>query len=304
MKMTYLTIFFLLFTQTSVSHDLVVTYKGEPIASINRTDLMIPYLDDPLIDDSKFSQFTKELGEKISQEPVDATIDNDGIIVPGQEGYTLHRQKFKELFYTNFLEKDAIRIEAPILKLHPRVDSELLADIRTQQIGQYITYFNANNEERSHNISLSAEAINNHVVFPGKTFSFNEVVGKRTKEKGYLPAPEIVKGELTEGIGGGICQVSSTLFNAVDRAGVEIIERYSHSRKVPYVPPGRDATVSWYGPDFTFKNNYNQPLLIRSKAIDGKVIINIYSSELVEYTPRKVPNASDQLPKEIKIFSN
>ncbi|WP_018930408.1 VanW family protein [Gracilibacillus lacisalsi] len=304
MKMTYLTIFFLLFTQTNVSHDLVVTYKGKPIASINRTDLMVPYLDDPLIDDSKFSEFTEELGEKISQEPVDATIDDDGIIVPGQEGYTLHRQKFTELFYTNFFEKDAIRIEAPILKLHPRVDSELLADIRTQQIGQYITYFNANNEERSHNISLSAEAINNHVVFPGKTFSFNEVVGKRTKEKGYLPAPEIVKGELTEGIGGGICQVSSTLFNAVDRAGVEIIERYSHSRKVPYVPPGRDATVSWYGPDFTFKNNYNQPLLIRSKAIDGKVIINIYSSDLVEYTPRKVPNASDQLPKEIKIFSN
>ena len=304
MKMTYLTIFFLLFTQTNVSHDLVVTYKGKPIASINRTDLMVPYLDDPLIDDSKFSEFTKELGEKISQEPVDATIDDDGIIVPGQEGYTLHRQKFTELFYTNFFEKDAIRLEAPILKLHPRVDSELLADIRTQQIGQYITYFNANNEERSHNISLSAEAINNHVVFPGKAFSFNEVVGKRMKEKGYLPAPEIVKGELTEGIGGGICQVSSTLFNAVDRAGVEIIERYSHSRKVPYVPPGRDATVSWYGPDFTFKNNYNQPLLIRSKAIDGKVIIHIYSSDLVEYTPRKVPNASDQLPKEIKIFSN
>ncbi|MFD2658401.1 VanW family protein [Gracilibacillus thailandensis] len=304
MKMTYLTILFLLFTQTSVSYDLVVTYKGDPIASINRTDLLVPYLDDPLIDDSKFSEFTKELGEKISQEPVDATIDDDGVIVPGQEGYALHRQKFKELFYTNFFEKDVIRIEAPILKLHPRVDSELLADIRTQQIGQYITYFNANNEERSHNISLSTEAINNHVVFPGKTFSFNEVVGKRTKEKGYLPAPEIVKGELTEGIGGGICQVSSTLFNAVDRAGVEIIERYSHSRKVPYVPPGRDATVSWYGPDFTFKNNYNQPLLIRSKAIDGKVIINIYSSDLVEYTPRKVPNASDQLPKEIKIFSN
>ncbi|WP_208585631.1 VanW family protein [Gracilibacillus suaedae] len=304
MKMTYLTILFLLFTHTSVSHDLVVTYKGEPIASIDQAELMVPYLDDPLIDESEFRQFSKELDEKISQEPVDATIDNNGEIVPGQVGYTLHRQKFKELFYTSLLDKDATRIEAPILKLHPKVDSELLADIRTQQIGQYITYFNANNEERSHNIFLSAEAINNHVVFPGKTFSFNEVVGKRTKEKGYLPAPEIVKGELTEGIGGGICQVSSTLFNAVDRAGVEIIERYSHSRKVPYVPPGRDATVSWYGPDFTFKNNYNQPLLIRSKSIDGKVIIKIYSSDLVEYTPRKVPDASDELPKEIEIFEN
>ncbi|QGH37052.1 hypothetical protein GI584_18410 [Gracilibacillus salitolerans] len=304
MKITYLTIFFLLFNQTSVPHDLVVTYKGEPIASVNRSEFMVPFLDEPVIDEDIYIQFIKELEQEMYQEPVDAKINNNGVIVPGKVGYKLHRQKFKELFYSYFFKTGSTRIEAPVLNIHPNVDSELLADIRTQQIGQYITYFNTNNKERSHNVSLSAEAINNHVVFPGKTFSFNEVVGKRTEEKGYLPAPEIVKGELTEGIGGGICQVSSTLFNAVDRAGVQIMERYSHSKKVPYVPPGRDATVSWYGPDFTFKNNYNQPLLIRSKTVNGKVIIEIYSSDLVEYTPRKVPNASDRLPKEIQIFNN
>ncbi|MFP3440966.1 VanW family protein, partial [Pantoea sp. SIMBA_133] len=117
------------------------------------------------------------------------------------------------------------------------------------------THFRKNNLERTSNIELAAEAINNTVVFPGETFSFNQTVGKRTKERGYLPAPIIVKGELSEGIGGGICQVSSTLFNAVDQAGVQIIERYSHSRSVPYVKPGRDATVSWYGPDFSFRNH-------------------------------------------------
>ncbi|MGP4042182.1 VanW family protein [Gracilibacillus sp. D59] len=304
MKISCLMILYLFFNQTITPSDLVVTYKGEPIASVNRAEFTAPILGEPLLDEGKYLQFIEELDQQIYQEPKNATIDNNGMIVSGQVGYKLHRQKFKELFYTYFFEKEASRIEAPILNIHPNVDNELLANIRTQQIGYYTTYFNKNNEERSHNISLSAEAINNHVVFPGKTFSFNEVVGKRTKEKGYLPAPEIVKGELTEGIGGGICQVSSTLFNAVDRAGVEILERYSHSKRVPYVPPGRDATVSWYGPDFTFKNNFNQPLLIRSKTVGGKVIVEIYSSDIVDYTPRKVPDASEQLPKEIQIFNN
>lgn len=92
----------------------------------------------------------------------------------------------------------------------------------------------------------------------------------RTPDKGYMKAPVIVRGELSEGVGGGICQVSSTLFNAVDRAGLEIVQRYSHSRRVPYVPPGRDATVSWGGPDLRFQNKYNQPVLIRAKQHGGR----------------------------------
>ena len=156
------------------------------------------------------------------------------------------------------------------MNVFPRVDGELLAEIKEKPIGHYVTYYNARNRNRSHNIRLAAAAINNTVLFPGETFSFNAVVGKRTKEKGYLQAPIIVRGELAEGIGGGICQVSSTLFNATDRAGLYIVKRYSHSRNVPYVRPGRDATVSWDGPDFVFQNRYNQPILIRAQAVPGK----------------------------------
>ncbi|MEQ6388371.1 VanW family protein [Bacillaceae bacterium S4-13-58] len=302
MKMTYLTILFLMFNHNAVSNDLVVTYKGDTLTTVNRSDFLIPYLDELVIDENKYIHLINQLDQKIYKAPVDASINDNGIIVPGEVGYKLHLHRFKELFYTYFFENGSVQMEAPILEVHPKVDSELLANIRTQQIGQYVTYYNSKNKERSYNIVLSTEAINNHVIFPGETFSFNQVVGKRTKEKGYLPAPVIVKGEVAEGIGGGICQVSSTLFNAVDRAGVEILQRYSHSKSVPYVPPGRDATVSWYGPDFTFKNILNEPVLIRSKARDGKVVIQIYSSDLVEYTPRKVPKALDELPKEIQIF--
>ena len=86
-------------------------------------------------------------------------------------------------------------MEIPILKVYPKVDSELLSDIRSMRIGRYVTSFNPQNKKRSNNIQLATKAINNHVVFPGETFSFNKVVGKRTVAKGYLRAPVIVKGE-------------------------------------------------------------------------------------------------------------
>ena len=107
-----------------------------------------------------------------------------------------------------------------------------------------------------------------------------------------------MKGELSEGIGGGICQVSSTLFNAVDRSGLRILQRYSHSKRVPYVPPGRDATVSWYGPDFSFKNEYNQPILIRAKVQSGMMIVLVFSSDDINVKPKPIPSTSNKLPPE------
>ena len=182
-------------------------------------------------------------------------INDQGRIVPGKVGYSLSRKGFKEQFYAYFYGDGPSTIEVPELNVYPKVDSELLSHIRTQRIGQYVTYFNSGNKSRTHNISLAAKAIDNHVVFPNETFSFNKVVGMRTPDKGYMKAPVIVRGELSEGVGGGICQVSSTLFNAVDRAGLEIVQRYSHSRRVPYVPPG--ATRRSAGADLicAFKTN-------------------------------------------------
>lgn len=118
-------------------------------------------------------------------------------------------------------------------------------------------------------------------------------------EKGYQRAKVIVRGEVSEGIGGGICQISSTLFNAADRAGLQIVQRYSHSRSVPYVPPGRDATVSWYGPDFVFQNKYEYPVLIRAVVYGGQISIMLYSSDEIKNKPRGVPSASKRLPEEV-----
>jgi vancomycin resistance protein YoaR len=281
----------LLFQQISHPDNLLVDRQGQTIAIVNRAQYALPLSGMSAIDVNKFQNFIDDLDRQIYQPARNAIIDNQEKIIPGQIGHRLYRQAFTEQFYTYFFSNGPSTIEVPQLEIYPKVDSELLAHIREKQIGQYTTYFNTNNKNRSHNIALASKAINNYVVFPDERFSFNQVVGKRTEEKGYLPAPVIVKGELSEGIGGGICQVSSTLFNAVDQTGLKIIQRYSHSRSVPYVPPGRDAAVSWYGPDFSFQNKYNQPILIRTKTEGSSVTIMIYSSHVIEYKPREVPSA-------------
>lgn len=220
---------------------------------------------------------------EVYQEPQNAFFGKDGRIIAENPGATLDRNKFEYLFRELYYSEKDGKLLVPVYRTYPKVDTGLLKEISTKALGSYSTYYNQRNAERSDNIALAAEAINNTVVFPRETFSFNQVVGERTVERGYKKAPVIVKGELAEDIGGGICQVSSTLFNAVDLKGIQIMERYAHSRRVPYVPLGRDATVSWWGPDFVFKNLYNEPILIRASSRNGKMIVSIYSSDTVEY---------------------
>ncbi|WP_216829618.1 VanW family protein [Alkalihalobacterium elongatum] len=287
MNYSFLTVILIFLQIINVHSDLSITLDGETIAIVNRSDFTSPVFEGLVVDEEKLEAFINTIEQKVSIEPKNATIDKYGRLVPEQYGYKMDRKRFTEAFYAYFFNNSSAEIEVPRFITYPRVDSELLLSLRNQQVGQYITYFNKANKQRAHNISLAVDAINNHVVFPGETFSFNQVVGNRTVEKGYLPAPIIVRGELTDGVGGGICQVSSTLFNAVDQVGVEIVQRFSHSRRVRYVPPGRDATVSWYGPDFQFKNNYTQPILIQARTYGGSVIIRIFSSETFVKTKDK-----------------
>lgn len=275
-----------------VSNHLTINYENQPILMLDRSDLAFPLPGFPLIDEQKLQTAANQINKQIRREPVDAYLDEHNQLIPEKAGVELNQEEFTERLYSYFYQQGPASVEVPLRTIYPRVDSELLSEIRTKLIGHYVTFFNSRNRERSHNIFLATEKINNQVVFPGETFSFNQTVGERTKEKGYQPAKVIVKGEYSEGIGGGICQVSSTLFNAVDRAGLKIVKRYSHSRSVPYVPPGRDATVSWYGPDFSFKNEYNHPILIRAKVKNGMMFVFIYSSESINYTPRQIPNST------------
>ena len=275
--------------QVIMPGSLVITNNSDPISVANRTtfSMHLPIL--PILDTKKFNKFMDDIDQHVTKNPKNSIVDKNGNIIPEQLGYRLNRQVFTEKFFSYYFNNGSSTLEVPLQAIYPRIDSELLGNIRGEKIGEYVTFFNTNNKERNNNIYLAAKAINNYVLFPGEIFSFNKVVGERTAGKGYMPATVIVNGEFTEDFGGGICQVSSTLFNAVDNAGLKVVQRNSHSREVSYVPPKRDATVSWNGPDLIFKNDYNQPILILAKSIENKLMIKIYSSDVISYTPKKVP---------------
>lgn len=273
----------------SSSDSLSLIHQNQLITTLGRSEVFIPTVSVPVLNIEKYNAFLDQLDKRIGINPVDATIDQYGKIQPGKMGYRLYRQELTERLYSSYFLNGNQTIELPLIPVYPRVDGEMLGNIRSKRIGAFVTKFNPQNQTRSTNIRLALQAINNIVVFPGERFSFNSIVGKRTAAKGYLRAPVIVRGEYAEDIGGGICQVSTTLFNAVDSAGLKIMQRFSHSRKVPYIPPGRDATVSWYGPDFVFKNTYNQPVLIQAKTMGNYLIIKLYSSDVIQYYPKKIP---------------
>jgi vancomycin resistance protein YoaR len=294
----------MLLQQNELPDRLNITRNGNPVADVSRSEVQFPLPGLPIVDEKKLDLVVDRVAKKTYQPPANAKLDEWGRIVAEQMGFELDRRAFADKFYGTFGQGANSKLEAPMKPVFPKVDSELLATVREQMIGQYTTYFNENNKNRSKNIRLAAKAINNQFVFPGETFSFNQVVGVRSASRGYTRAKIIVRGEVAEGIGGGICQISSTLFNAADRAGLKIVQRYSHSRHVPYVPPGRDATVSWYGPDFSFQNPYSQPVLIRALVSGGQTTILLYTADTIIPKTREVPQASKQLPIEIAADRN
>lgn len=142
-------------------------------------------------------------------------------------------------------------------------------------LGTFSTTYSASNENRVNNLELASNKIDGTIILPGETFSYNKIVGERTIAKGYKEAAVYSGGKVVDGIGGGICQLSSTLYNAVIYANLEITERSNHRFLTSYVTAGRDATVSWGTIDFCFKNTRSYPVKIESSVKNGVVTTTI-----------------------------
>ncbi len=168
--------------------------------------------------------------------------------------------------------------------------------IKLGKLYSFTTRYDADNADRSENIRLAAEKLNGCVVPAGGIFSFNRTVGARTEANGFKKAKIIQDGKFVPGTGGGVCQVSTTLYNAALLSGMEIREFHQHSLQVYYVAPSRDAMVSGTYFDFKFRNNRATPVCIGAEAADGAVTCTIYGesdgykyyfeSEVFEVVPR------------------
>lgn len=143
------------------------------------------------------------------------------------------------------------------------------------EISSFTTTIYDKDEHRVNNIKLAAEDLDGTVIKSGEVFSFNGAVGRRTKEKGYEEAPIFVNGEKDKGVGGGVCQVSTTLYNAAIKAELEIIERHRHSREVSYVPEGKDAAVVYNSKDLRFKNTKDYPIEIRISVSEDEIEVTL-----------------------------
>jgi vancomycin resistance protein YoaR len=144
-------------------------------------------------------------------------------------------------------------------------------------VGSYETIYGGS-EDRRFNVQLVSRLIDNHLIAPGETFSFNGTTGERTADKGFREAPVIINGELQNGLGGGICQVSTTLFNAAYEAGLKVMERTNHALYISHYPLGRDATVDYPSLDLKFVNDTGKWLLLRTFVGSSSLVVNLYGT--------------------------
>lgn len=206
-------------------------------------------------------------------------------VFSGEEaGFAIDQEKLTSDILAALKEK---RLDAEIKAQGQEVQPDISAATAKGKYKTLSTFTTTttSNSSRNTNVRLSAEAINGTVVRPGEEFSFNKVVGRRTEAKGYKGAAAYNNGEVVQEIGGGVCQVSTTLYNAVYRSGLgeeSIVFRRSHTFEPNYITPGQDATVSYEQPDFRFKNTSNTSIGIKASYENQKVTVSIYGIPILE----------------------
>lgn len=175
-------------------------------------------------------------------------------------------------------DSETVKVKAAVTIQEPTVTKELASRCK-DKLGRFSTGFNAGNVSRSRNVANAARLINGSVIYPGETFSVHDAISPLTVDNGYYEAPSYNNGQVVDSIGGGVCQVSTTLYNAVLRAELEIVERSPHSMVVTYVKPSMDAAIAGDYKDFKFRNNTDVPIYIQGGTYSGTVYFNIYGEE-------------------------
>lgn len=235
--------------------------------------------------DDKIDSIIKE----INTVPVEPSIifnpkakqDKMFTIKEGVEGLVVNKDLLYEKIDKALIDSKKIEVEIPVNVICcEKCGEELLYNTKLRS--SFSTSYATSQSGRKNNVRLALEEFNGMVVEPGQIVSFNEITGEKTAEKGYKQAKIILNGVYVEGYGGGVCQSSTTLYNALILADLEILEAHSHSLPISYVPLALDAMVSEGYADLKFKNNLNYPIYIKCWGNDEKVYVEIYGEPLAE----------------------
>ena len=277
---------------TDVAHKQLSIYLGTPERSLNIDGLMQKLLDAYYANDYTPIDFAYDvimpdpvdldaLAAEHTIAPIDAILnETDYTITPEVLGYGFDPEALKALVEAAG-EGETVTLSfgyLPAALTEEAIDATLFQDV----LGSVSTN-HTNDSNRNTNLKLACRALNGKLVRPGETFSYNKTLGERTAEKGYKAAGAYAGNKTVQTIGGGICQVSSSLYYACLKADLEIVERTAHGFTVSYMPLGMDATVSWGTLDFKFKNNTDYPIRIEAWVSGGQVHIKLIGTDTKDY---------------------
>ena len=256
----------------------------------------------------------QKIKNEIDREPVDARIvieEGTPFILDEEPGWSFDLYQNKRIVDEYIQSGRYVNIPLKAEKKLPLTTRADLPDFSCL-IASYSTPLNDSGDDRRHNIMLAKEAINGRIIEPGEVFSFNNEVGPVTAEQGYKEVLVIQNRKFVPGIGGGICQAATTLYQVALRGEMEIVQRSAHSRPVSYVPLGQDATVAQGLIDFKFRNNWDYPVVLTGRQDDlltfylygaqqiPKRSIEIVTEDIEVLTPRLLEQPDPSLPKGVQ----
>jgi vancomycin resistance protein YoaR len=249
----------------------------------------------------------EDIAKEIEQEAKDATIalEEQGFIITNEvEGRKLNINKSYDIIKAQLENAVTDDVELVVDVTQPEIKRADLENIK-DKLGEYSTKFNAADVDRTHNIKIATSSASHILIKPGEIFSVNKNVGPRLAKFGYKMANVIINNELVPGIGGGVCQVSSTLYNAALLANMKIVERKNHSLPSSYIPLGRDATISENYIDFKFENTTKYPVYLYGEVKGSWVKFSIYGrNENPERTVKIRTELIKQTPPQINIIED
>ena len=249
---------------------------------LNEVNSKEDFIEIPVIQKEPEAIDIDKIHQEVYKEAKDAYYTkNPFVVYPEVEGIDFDVEAARELLKE---DKEEYVIKLTITKPKVTID-QIGSEAFPDQLATFTTRYDVSDVDRSTNLQIACQKINGKVILAGETFSYNQTLGPRTVAAGYKNGKIYSGGEVVDGIGGGICQISSTLYNAVLMANLQIVERRNHQFVTSYVPAGRDATVVYGVTDFKFKNTRQYPVRIVASAKNGIATVSIYGiKEENEYT--------------------